>query len=64
LARRAARLEPGLLTRCKRAVNDGLDLSLDGGLHLEAALARPPAVDKRTRRTFQGRTAVRLERIR
>jgi len=64
VARRAARLTPGLLARCKRAVNDGLDMPLDGGLRLEASLAMPAVVDKPARRTFHGQTAVSLERIR
>jgi enoyl-CoA hydratase/carnithine racemase len=61
LARRAARFEPGLVTRLKRAVNDGLDLPLDRALRLEALsppfenggtggiLTPPPAHTERTK---------------
>lgn len=39
LARHAARLDPALVRRCKRAVGEGLDLPLSAGLALERRLA-------------------------
>ncbi len=38
-ARRAARLDPGLVRRCRRAVREGADLPLAAGLALERRLA-------------------------
>jgi enoyl-CoA hydratase/carnithine racemase len=43
MARQVARLDPALVRRLKRAVNDGLDLPLSSALRLELPPLTPPA---------------------